>query len=371
MSRVHTQVRPYKLQIDNYGGKHFIMADAILNRVTTYPTIRPRRLRLSAGLRRMVRETTLSPAHFIYPLFVRPGQGIRQPIHSMPGQHQLSVDQTVEEARAALALGVPAVILFGIPHEKDSTGSDNYNPDGIVPQAIRAIKQAVPEMVVISDMCLCEYTDHGHCGLVNQPGDAHFTPHLPEGYVLNDPTLDLLAEASVAHAEAGADLIAPSGMIDGMVAAIRAGLDGAGFEHVAIMSYTAKYASGFYGPFREAAQSPPQFGDRSQHQMDPANRREALREVALDVSEGADILMVKPALPYLDVIADVRRRFDLPLAAYQVSGEYAMLHAAAQHGWIDLRRTALESLTAIRRAGADLILTYFALDAARWLQEEA
>jgi porphobilinogen synthase len=347
------------------------MAETILSRIDTYPTVRPRRLRLSAALRRMVRETTLSPADFIYPLFVRPGENIRQPIRSMPGQYQLSVDQAVAEARAALALNVPAVILFGIPEKKDATGSDNYSAEGIVPQALRAIKEAVPEMIVISDMCFCEYTDHGHCGIVNLPGNGHFTARLPEGYVLNDLTLDLLAEASVVHADAGADIIAPSGMIDGMVASIREALDGAGFEHVAIMSYAAKYASGFYGPFRDAAESPPQFGDRSQHQMDPANRREALKEVTIDVAEGADILMVKPALPYLDVISDVRREFNLPVAAYQVSGEYAMLHAAAQNGWMDLRRTALESLTAIKRAGADLILTYFALDAARWLQDGA
>ncbi len=345
------------------------MADTILSRVRTYPTVRPRRLRLSGALRRMVRETTLSPADFIYPLFVRPGANVRQPIRSMPGLHQFSVDQAVVAAREASSLGLPAVVLFGIPEEKDATGSDNYNPDGIIPRAIRAIKDAQPDLVVISDMCFCEYTDHGHCGVINQPGSRHFRSNLPEGYMLNDPTLDLLAEASIVHAEAGADLIAPSGMIDGMVAAIRSALDGEGFEHVAIMSYAAKYASGFYGPFRDAAESPPQFGDRSQYQMDPPNRREALKEVGLDVAEGADILMVKPALPYLDVISDVRREFNLPLAAYQVSGEYAMLHAAAQNGWMDLRRTALESLTAIKRAGADLILTYFALDAARWLQD--
>ena len=331
--------------------------------------LRPRRLRLSPNLRRMVRETELSPADFIYPLFVRPGQGIRNPIGSMPGQHQLSVDQLAQEAEEIAGLGIPGVILFGIPEEKDPCGTENYNPEGIVPRAIRAIKAAAPELVVVSDMCFCEYTDHGHCGIINQPGDEHYVPTLPEGYLLNDPTLELLQRASVVHAEAGADIIAPSGMIDGMVGAIRAGLDEAGFTHVAVMSYAAKYASSFYGPFREAAESPPSFGDRSQYQMDPANRREALKEVALDVAEGADILMVKPALPYLDVLSDVRQRFHRPTAAYQVSGEYAMIHAAAAQGWLDLRGCALESLTAIKRAGADMILTYFAKDAARWLAE--
>ena len=345
------------------------MSNPTLTRTTLNLTVRPRRLRRSEALRRMVRETVLQPADFVYPLFVRPGRDIRQPIHSMPGQYQLSVDQAVEEARAAFERGVPAVILFGIPAEKDATGSENYDPEGIVPRAIRAIKDALPEMVVISDMCFCEYTDHGHCGIINRPGSPHFNPYLPEGYLLNDATLELLGQASVVHAQAGADIIAPSGMIDGMVGAIRTALDENGLNHVAVMSYAAKYASAFYGPFREAAESPPQFGDRSQYQMDPANRREALKEVALDVAEGADYLMVKPALPYLDIISDVRGRYDLPVAAYQVSGEYAMLHAAARNGWTDLRRTALESLTAIKRAGADLILTYFAKDAARWLED--
>lgn len=332
-------------------------------------TLRPRRLRRTANLRRMVRETTLSPADFIYPLFVRPGEGVRHPINSMPGQFQFSVDEAVRDVREAADLGVPAVVLFGIPEHKDETGSDNYDPHGIVPTAIRAIKDAVPEMVVISDMCFCEYTSHGHCGIINTPGELHFNPHLPEGYLLNDATLELLGQASAVHAEAGADIIAPSGMIDGMVGAIRAALDAGGYQHVAVMSYAAKYASAFYGPFRDAAESPPQFGDRSQYQMDPANRREALKEVALDVQEGADYLMVKPALPYLDIISDVRASYDLPVAAYQVSGEYAMIHAAAQNGWMDLKRTALESLTAIKRAGADIILTYFAKDASRWLAE--
>jgi porphobilinogen synthase len=260
------------------------------------------------------------------------------------------------------------VILFGIPATKDSCGSDNFNEDGIVPQAIRALKQAAPELVVISDMCFCEYTSHGHCGIINLPGEDHYDPHLPEGYLLNDPTLELLGRASTVHAEAGADIIAPSGMIDGMIGAIRDALDMSGFQHVAVMSYAAKYASGFYGPFRDAAESPPSFGDRSQYQMDPANRREALKEVTLDVAEGADMLMVKPAMPYLDILADVRREFNLPVAAYQVSGEYAMIHAAAANGWLDLQRCALESLTGIKRAGADMIITYFAKDAVKWLR---
>ncbi|HKW23148.1 MAG TPA: porphobilinogen synthase [Ktedonobacterales bacterium] len=332
-----------------------------------FPAARPRRLRLSETMRRMVRETTLSPSDFIYPLFVRHGANIKQPIASMPGQYQWSVDRLRDEAREIAALGIPAVVLFGIPASKDAMGSENYAPDGIVPQAIRAIKEIAPEMVVISDMCFCEYTDHGHCGIINTPETEHYTNRLPEGYVMNDLTLELLGRASVAHAEAGADIIAPSGMMDGMVGAIRAALDEHSLDHVAILSYAAKYASGFYGPFRDAAESPPSFGDRSQYQMDPANRREALHEVALDVAEGADMLMVKPALPYLDVLSEVRQTFALPVAAYQVSGEYAMLHAAAANGWLDLKRCALESLISIKRAGADMILTYFAKDAARWL----
>jgi len=318
-------------------------------------------------MRRMIRETTISPSDFIYPLFVRHGENIKQPIASMPGQYQWSVDRLRDEACEIAALGIPAVVLFGIPASKDAMGSENYAPDGIVPQAIRAIKEVAPEMVVISDMCFCEYTDHGHCGIINTTETEHYTNRLPEGYVMNDLTLELLGRASVAHAEAGADIIAPSGMMDGMVGAIRAALDEHSLDHVAILSYAAKYASGFYGPFRDAAESPPSFGDRSQYQMDPANRREALHEVALDVAEGADMLMVKPALPYLDVLSEVRQTFALPVAAYQVSGEYAMLHAAAANGWLDLKRCALESLISIKRAGADMILTYFAKDAARWL----
>lgn len=333
------------------------------------PALRPRRLRRTPALRRMVQETHLSPDDFIYPLFIRSGQDIQLPIRSMPGQSQWSIDRAVEEVRSAYNLGIPAVLLFGIPDTKDACGSENYDAAGIIPRAIRAIKDAVPEMLVISDMCFCEYTDHGHCGIINQRGERHYDPHLPEGYLLNDPTLELLVQASIVHAEAGADMIAPSGMIDGMVGAIRSGLDDAGFNHAIVMSYAVKYASGFYGPFRDAAESPPQFGDRSQYQMDPANAREALKEVALDVSEGADILIVKPALPYLDIVSAVRRSCNLPVAAYQVSGEYAMIHAAAANGWLDLQRCALEALTGIKRAGADMIVTYFAKEAAHWISE--
>jgi porphobilinogen synthase len=319
-------------------------------------------------MRRLVRETSLSPSDFIYPLFIRHGRDIEQPISSMPGQSQWTVDRLPDEIRRITELDIPAVLLFGIPEAKDSCGSDNYDRDGVIPTAIRTIKDINPDLVVISDMCFCEYTDHGHCGVINQPGDKHYTSHLPIGYLLNEPTLELLARASVVHAEAGADVIAPSGMIDGMVGAIRSALDSTGLQHVSVMSYAAKYASGFYGPFREAAESPPQFGDRSQYQMDPANAREALKEVALDVAEGADMLIVKPAMAYLDVVRAVRETYNLPLAAYQVSGEYAMLHAAAANGWLDLQRCALESLIGIKRAGADMILTYFAKDAVRWLE---
>jgi porphobilinogen synthase len=335
-----------------------------------FPALRPRRLRLNNTLRRMVRENSLTTADLIYPLFVRHGYDQRVPIGSMPGQFQFTVDRLATEARLLEALGIPAVILFGIPAVKDAVGSDNYNSDGIIPQAIRAVKEAAPSLVVISDMCFCEYTDHGHCGIINAAGDSHYHPHLPEGYLLNDPTRELLARAAAVHAAAGADIIAPSGMVDGMVQAIRAGLDDAGFDHVAIMSYAVKYASGFYGPFRDAAESPPSFGDRSQYQMDPANRREALKEAALDVAEGADMLIVKPGMPYLDILAELRRTYPLPLAAYQVSGEFAMLHAAAERGWLDLRRCALESLIAFKRAGADMILTYFAPAVARWLDTD-
>ncbi len=309
---------------------------------------RPRRLRRTEVLRAMVRETRLSPDDFVYPLFVCEGEGVRKEIASMPGCYNFSVDQLVREAESAFRAGVRSVILFGVPDEKDAVGKEAYAEDGIVQRAIRAIKREVGELIVIADNCLCEYTDHGHCGVIEK------------GEVLNDPTLDLLAQTAVAQAEAGADIIAPSNMMDGFVAAIRAALDQAGFEQVPILSYAVKYASAFYGPFREAAQSAPQFGDRRGYQMDPANGREALREAALDLEQGADMLMVKPAIAYLDIIRAVRERFDVPVAAYQVSGEYAMVKAAGRLGWIDEERVALESLTAIKRAGADMILTYFA-----------
>ncbi|MGH2537169.1 MAG: porphobilinogen synthase [Candidatus Promineifilaceae bacterium] len=333
------------------------------------PVIRPRRLRLSPQLRAMVRETSLAPDDFIYPLFVTHGRHVRRPIHSMPGIYQLSVDQLAQEAEAVARLGIPAVILFGIPAVKDPVGLENFAPDGIVQQAIRALKQAVPQLLIITDVCLCEYTDHGHCGLLNSGDGRH--PHLTDGYVLNDETLAILVKVAVSHAEAGADIVAPSGMIDGMVRAIRAGLDQRDFGHIPILSYAVKYASAFYGPFREAAEGAPRFGDRKTHQMDPANAREALREAALDVVEGADFLMVKPALPYLDIIRRVCDRFpELPLVAYNVSGEYAMVKAAAANGWLQEEPVVLETLTAIKRAGADLIITYHARDAAGWLQAE-
>jgi porphobilinogen synthase len=284
----------------------------------------------------------------------------------MPGIDQLSVSDAVAEAERATSLGIPAVILFGIPAQKDPVGLENFAPDGIVQQVIAAIKNAIPEMIVVTDVCLCEYTDHGHCGILNS--GENYRPELPEGYVLNDPTLEILGKVAVSHAEAGADVVAPSGMLDGMVAAIRNALDETGFENLPILSYAVKYASGFYGPFREAAEGAPKFGDRSSHQMDPANVREALKEAALDMDEGADMLMVKPALAYLDVIRVVKDAFpDVPLAAYNVSGEYAMIKAASQNGWLDERRVVLETLTAIKRAGADLIISYHALDAAEWL----
>lgn len=332
-------------------------------------SIRPRRLRLNPAMRAMVRETQLAPDDFIYPLFVVHGSHVQNEIGSMPGVYQWSIDNLAREAESIAKLNIPAVILFGIPAEKDPVGLENFASDGIVQQAVRAIKNAVPEMVVVTDVCLCEYTDHGHCGVLNTGNGSRPHPHLPEGYVLNDQTLDVLAEVAVSHAEAGADIVAPSGMIDGMVAAIRAGLDANRFEHIPILSYAIKYASGFYGPFREAAQGAPKFGDRKTHQMDPANAREALREAALDVNEGADLLMVKPALPYLDIIRQTRDQFpQLPLAAYNVSGEYAMVKAAARNGWIDEERVVLELLTGIKRAGADLIITYHAKDAAQWIK---
>jgi len=335
-----------------------------------FPTSRPRRLRHTPALRAMVRETELNPRDFIYPLFVRHGKGIRREVPSMPGVFQLSVDQLAAEAEEVASLGIPAVILFGIPAQKDPVGLENFAPDGIVQQAVRAIKQAVPALVVVTDVCMCEYTDHGHCGLLNL-GDPRPHPHLPEGYVLNDPTLEIIGKVAVSHAEAGADVVAPSGMMDGMVQAIRKALDEAQYEHIPILSYAVKYASGFYGPFRDAAESPPKFGDRSTHQMDPANAAEALKEAAIDIAEGADMLMVKPALPYLDVVRRVKDAFpEVPLAAYNVSGEYSMIKAAAANGWLDERRVVLEALTAIKRAGADLILTYHAKDAARWLASD-
>ena len=326
---------------------------------------RLRRLRATPALRAMVRETELNANDFIYPLFVRHGQG-RSEIRSMPGVYQLSVDEAVREVEAAARSGVNAVILFGIPAEKDPIGLENFALNGIVQQAIRAIKKEIPKMVVVTDVCLCEYTDHGHCGILNTGENYHSS--LPEGYVLNDETLDVLAKVAISHAECGADIVAPSGMMDGMVAAIRGALDESGFENIPIMSYAVKYASSFYGPFREAAEGAPKFGDRKSHQMDPANVREAIREAALDVDEGADMLMVKPALAYLDVIRMVKDAFpELPMAAYNVSGEYSMIKAAAANGWIDEAKATLETLTSIKRAGTDLIITYHAVDAARWL----
>jgi porphobilinogen synthase len=320
-----------------------------------FPTHRPRRLRRSEAIRTLVRETRLTPSSLIYPLFVCPGSKVKDEIKSMPGNYRWSVDLLVDECRAAYDLGIPAVILFGIPETKDEVGSGAYNPEGIVQRAVRALKQAVPGLLVICDLCLCEYTSHGHCGAVKN------------GEIDNDSTLDLLARTALAQARAGADMVAPSDMMDGRVGRIRAALDAQSFTQIPIMAYSAKYASGFYGPFREAADSVPQFGDRRSHQMDPANQREALREIALDIEEGADIIMVKPALPYLDIIALARRRFEVPIAAYQVSGEFSLIEAAARMGWIDRERIILESLTSIRRAGADIILTYFAKDAARLL----
>jgi len=321
-----------------------------------HPIYRPRRLRDKALLRKLVRETALSSDDLIYPLFVVHGRGLRQPIAPMPGQYRLSVDEVVKEAKDAASMGIPAVLLFGIPEDKDPRGSEAYADEGIVQQATRAIKDTVPDLLVITDVCLCEYTSHGHCGVVE------------DGRVKNDPTLELLARTAVSHAEAGADLVAPSDMMDGRVAAIREALDEAGFGETPIMAYSAKYASSFYGPFREAAGSTPQFGDRHSYQMDPANVVEALREVALDIDEGADIVMVKPALPYLDVVSRVKAEFGLPLAAYSVSGEYAMIRAAGALGWLDEERAMMEALVSIRRAGADLVITYFAKDAARLLE---
>jgi porphobilinogen synthase len=322
-------------------------------------THRPRRMRRSAPLRALVREARLTPESFILPLFACPGEGVRREVPSMPGVFNLSVDETVKEATAAYELGVRGVILFGLPERKDEMASGAYAEHGIVQQAVRALRRAIPEMVIIADTCLCEYTSHGHCGVVR------------EGEVLNDETLELLARTAVSQAEAGADIVAPSAMMDGQVGAIREALDGAGLEHTAILAYAVKYASGFYGPFREAADSTPSFGDRRAYQMDAANAREALREAELDYTEGADMLMVKPATPYLDILRLIRDRFDLPLAAYHVSGEYAMIKAASERGWIDEERVMMETLTSIRRAGADIIITYYAREAIRALATAA
>lgn len=321
-----------------------------------FPLYRMRRLRESGLLRRMVRETRLAPEDFIYPLFAVHGRGIREPIAAMPGQFRLSVDELVKEAKDAVSMGLPALLLFGIPSKKDPRGSEAYAEGGIVQQSVRAIKDTVPDLLVITDVCLCQYTSHGHCGVVEQDR------------VKNDPSLELLARTALSHVEAGADMVAPSDMMDGRVGAIRESLDEAGYTETPIMAYSAKYASSFYGPFREAADSAPQFGDRRSYQMDPANSTEALREVGLDIDEGADLIMVKPALPYLDVIHRVKQEFGLPLAAYSVSGEYSMIRAAGLMGWLDEDRAFMEAMTAIRRAGADLIITYFAKEAVRLLE---
>jgi porphobilinogen synthase len=321
-----------------------------------FPDYRPRRLRQSEAFRRMVRETTLAVDDLILPLFAVGGKGVRNPIPSMPGHFQLSLDELVKTCREAFGLGIPAVILFGVPETKDPLGTQAYAAGGIVQRAVKAVKNALPELAVITDVCLCQYTDHGHCGCVEK------------GVVDNDASLDLIARTALSHAKAGADMVAPSDMMDGRVAEIREALDENGFSHVPIMAYSAKYCSAYYGPFRAAADSAPKFGDRRTYQMDPANALEAIREVSMDVEEGADIVMVKPALAYLDIICRVREEFDLPVAAYNVSGEFAMIKAAEQMGWLDGPRVMMETLTAIKRAGADLILTYFAMDAARLLR---
>ncbi len=322
-----------------------------------FPTYRPRRLRRTPALRRLVRETELSVQDFIYPLFITHGDNIKKEISSMPGQFQLSLDKLEAEIEEIVSLDIPAVILFGLPEIKDEIASGAYHEEGIVQLAVRKIKELAPELLVVTDLCLCEYTDHGHCGIIR------------DGEVLNDLTLEVLARAGLAQAEAGADIVAPSDMMDGRVGAIRAALDAEKFDHIPIMAYSAKYASSFYGPFREAADSTPSFGDRHSYQMDPANAMEALRETAMDIEEGADIIMVKPALSYLDIIAAIRAEFDYPLAVYNVSGEYSLIKAAASKGWIDERKVALEALMSMKRAGADIILTYHAKDAARWLKE--
>ena len=325
-----------------------------------FPTVRPRRLRQTPVLRRMVRENTLTVNDLIYPLFAVPGSSVAKEVVSMPGVYQLSVDKIVDEAKEVFDLGIPAIILFGIPEDKDTDATGAWHDCGIVQKATEAVKKAIPELVVIVDTCLCEYTDHGHCGYL-QVGDL-------TGRVLNDPTLELLKKTAVSQANAGADIIAPSGMMDGFVQAIREGLDAHNFQDIPILSYAAKYASAYYGPFRDAADSSPQFGDRRTYQMDPGNSREALKEVELDLLEGADMMMVKPALSYMDIIWRIKEMTNLPVAAYNVSGEYSMVKAAALNGWIDEQKVVLETLTSFKRAGADLILTYHAKDAARWLQ---
>ncbi len=322
-----------------------------------FPSYRPRRVRKNKQIRRMVRENRLSVDNLIYPLFVIHGKKVKKEIPSMPGNFQLSVENLVREARTVHKLGIPAVILFGIPKKKDAVGSGAYDDHGVIQTAVRALKDKIPDLIVITDVCLCEYTDHGHCGIVEK------------GEILNDPTLELLAREAVSHARAGADIVAPSDMMDGRVGAIREALDEEGFDDTPILSYAVKYASGFYGPFRDAAESTPGFGDRASHQMDPANTREAMREAEMDISEGADMLMVKPALPYLDIIYRIREEFDLPVAAYNVSGEFSMIKAAAKKGWLDEERVMMESLISIRRAGADMILTYWAKDAAKVLRK--
>ncbi len=325
--------------------------------MVSYPDLRLRRVREHEPLRRMVRETTLSPSNFIYPMFVTHGQGLRQPIEPMPGCFHFSIDQLVLDVAAAAALGIPGVLLFGLPAEKDPMGTEGYDPEGIIQEAVRAIKKEVPGMMVITDVCMCEYTDHGHCGIIDN------------GKVDNDATLELLARTAVTQVQAGADMVAPSAMMDGQVKAIRDSLNDHGYEDVPVMGYAAKYSSGFYGPFRVAANSTPQFGDRKGYQMDPANARMAMREIEADIAEGADIVMVKPALSYLDVIRQAKDRFDLPLAAYNVSGEYSMIKAAAANGWVDEKTVTMEVLTSIKRAGADTILTYHAKEVAKWLRE--
>ena len=337
-----------------------------------FPITRLRRTRRTDALRSLVRETQLTPASLVYPMFVCPGEGVRKEVRSMPGVANLSVDEAVKEAREAYALGVPSIILFGLPEKKDEIASGAWAEDGIVQRAARAIKSELPEMIVMGDVCLCEYMSHGHCGIVKAGAQslgaaAAAPPAVMQYEIENDATLDLLARTAVSQAKAGIDIIAPSDMMDGRVGAIRKALDEAGYAQTPILSYAAKFASGFYGPFREAADSAPQFGDRRSYQMDPANFREAMREIQLDVDEGADMIMVKPAMPYLDVIAAARQRFDLPLAAYQVSGEYAMIEAAARNGWIDHERVLMEALLCIRRAGASMILTYYAKVAAKLL----